>query len=80
MQKVKDNNIGLGLSCALDIISELSGDLRINHSSQGFSSFSISLPVTLKRRDQMQAPVEELKYVSQELQTLKDIDLTREVR
>lgn len=82
MQKVNDNNIGLGLSCAMDIIQQLGGDLKINHSSRGFSSFSILMPVTLKRSELRQissADSKSLKFISKETQPLKRIGLPNDV-
>jgi sensor histidine kinase regulating citrate/malate metabolism len=45
LEKVKDHNIGIGLACSKSIVNSLNGEIKINKSINGFTSFSFMFPV-----------------------------------
>ena len=48
LEDVKDHNIGMGLACSKTITKSLMGDIKINHSRKGFTSFKFKIPVTVR--------------------------------
>lgn len=46
-EKVKDKTIGMGLACSKDISLKLGGDVDLNFSKPGLTSFSFRIPVKM---------------------------------
>ena len=51
MSKVKDNSIGIGLSCSKLIIQAMKGSIKVLDSKPGKSSIQVKIPVNVQNFD-----------------------------
>lgn len=49
LREVKDNSIGLGLSCTKAILNQLGGDIYLKSSQKNLTVFQLHLPVEVVR-------------------------------
>lgn len=54
MGKVKDNSIGMGLTCSQLIVRELNGSLLLKESNNGKTIFLVEVPVNLISKREFQ--------------------------
>ena len=45
LKEVKDNNIGMGLTCSKTLVTELEGDISVKKSEEGLTIIRFELPV-----------------------------------
>jgi len=49
ISKVKDFNIGMGLTCSRDLTLHLKGDIKIVESQKGRTVFAFKIPVQVEK-------------------------------
>ena len=75
LEKVKDHNIGIGLACSKSIVNSLNGEIKINKSINGFTSFSFMFPVKTQTFSSNSCNIEQLNIFKNKLMYKLNIEL-----
>ena len=52
LKQVQDNNIGMGLGCSQQIVTQLGGDITVKQSKRGLTIFGFRIPVRIQQFQQ----------------------------